>query len=181
MGRSSYWNKSQSVAVATLFLSCLSAAPAFAACTLSSPTSWTGTAGNWFGGGNWDNSDPNSASTNVCITNGTSGTPSTVALNNTAVINSLQLGANNTLNISNQEVQVNGNSIINDGQITMNGGGGQNSFLLLYNTGTTTLSGAGSLTLAPAVGGGNAYVFSEVGALTLNNSSNILGAGVLGD
>ena len=181
MAFSSYRNRVQSAAFAALFLSSLSAVPVFAACTLSSPTSWTGTTGNWFGGGNWDNTDPNNAATNVCITNGTvSATQRSVSLNNTAVINNLQLAANNSLTIPNQQLQVNGASIINDGQIALNGGGGGNAYVLLYNTGATTLSGAGSLTLTTAVGGGNTIVQSEVGAMTLNNSSNILGAGSLG-
>ncbi len=64
--------------------------------------------------------------------------------------------------------------------MTLNGGGGANGFLLLNQS--LALSGKGTLTLATAGGGGEAYIEQAVGGLTLTNvDSTIQGAGVVGN
>src|SRR2546427_9392961 len=104
-----------------LALLCFATSPAYAQCTLSSPSTWN-IAGNgtWNTGGDWNPAGvPNSTTTNVCITNGTS----TVTLDISPNIANLQLASGNALDMTgNVALTVNGNSIINAGAITMNGG-----------------------------------------------------------
>ena len=126
-------------------------------------------------GADWTSGEPNSAATNVCITNGTS----TVTLNTDATVADLQLASGNTLTTDlGTELIVAGTQIINAGNIAINGGGGSNSLLLLDNN--VTLSGGGTLTLSTASGGGTAIIYQAVGGLTLTNQSTIQGAGVIG-
>src|SRR5215468_7272154 len=114
--------------VGLVTLLCLAPASVHAQCTLSSPSTWN-IAGNgtWSTAGDWNPAGaPNSTTTNVCITNGTS----TVTLDISPSIANLQLASGNTLNMTgNVALTVNGTSIINAGAISMNGGNGTNTFL----------------------------------------------------
>lgn len=116
---------------------------------------------------------------NTCITNGTVGTPTVVNLTNTVgQVNSLQVGANNTLNVgNNSELFVNGTQIINNGAINVSAAA--NNAILVLNS-STTLSGAGALTLSTS-GAGGAFIQQGVGGVTLTNQSTIQGAGVIGN
>ncbi len=158
------------------------AGPASAACTLASPTSWTDGNSNWNTGSNWSTGTvPNGAGTNVCITNGTLGTPTTVTFDTgfTANVDSLQVDPNNTLNMSlNSTLITNGSQIINGGNIVINAGSGFNTLLEL--DASTTLSGGGTVTLTS--GFGNAIILQGVGGVTLTNADNtIQGTGLVGD
>ena len=155
---------------------------AFGQCTLSSPDSWqsTGT-GSWTNGGSWSGGVPTS-STNACITNGSSGSPTIVnGVGNPGVVASLQLGGFDTLNITGTSgqnyMQVYGTQIINNGQINVSAGS-SNALMFIWNN--TTLSGAGTLTLSTS-GGGGAYIGQQQGGHTLTNQSTIDGAGNIGD
>jgi fibronectin-binding autotransporter adhesin len=166
------------VVLSIIALILLSAASAFGQCTLGGATVWNlGANGSWNTAGNWNPPTvPNGATTNVCITDGSS----TVTLNTSPNIASLQLAARNVLNFDMGEtLTVNGAQIINGGAINVNGGGNTNTFLTLANS--ATLSGAGTLTLATTTtgGGGNAYITGN--GETLTNSSTIVGAGLIGD
>lgn len=142
-------------------------------CTLSSPDSWqTSGTGQWLTGSNWSGGVPTS-STNTCITNGTSGTPTVVNLasgSGAGTVNSLQLGGFDTVNLSGHNLEVFGTQIINDGQINVASG------TVLFLDGSTTLSGAGTITLTP---GG--FIGTQIGGGTLTNQSTIDGAGNIGD
>jgi hypothetical protein len=151
---------------------------AFAAgCTLTGTLStWAlGANGNWSTPAtNWSPSGaPNSSSNNVCITDGTS----TVTLDTSPSIASLQLASGNTLNVGNNDFSVYGPQIINAGQINLNAGSGD-SVLILY--GNTTLSGTGVLTLS-ANTAGNAIIEQGTSGLTLTNQSTIQGEGIIGN
>jgi fibronectin-binding autotransporter adhesin len=140
-------------------------------CTLSSPTSWqTSGSGQWLTGSNWSGGVPTS-STNACITNGTSGTRTVVNLAGGAgTVNSLQLGGFDTVNFSDHGLEVFGTQIINDGQINMASG------TVLFLDGSTTLSGAGTITESAG-----AFIGTQIGGGTLTNQSTIQGAGNIGD
>src|SRR5690349_18536831 len=126
-----------------------------AQCTLTSPTTWN-IAGNgtWSTNGDWNPAVfPNSGSTNVCITNGTS----TVTLDTSASVADLQLASGNTLTTDlGTQLTVFGAQILNAGQLVLNGGGGANTFLTLDNS--VTLSGGGTVTLNVAGGGGSTFI-----------------------
>jgi fibronectin-binding autotransporter adhesin len=169
MVRLSYRNKTQLIASATLFLACLSAGQAFAACTLSSPDTWNGSLSNdWSTGGNWDGGVPGGV-TNACITNATNNP---VTLNSGGSVASLQLGGANSLNL-NATLSMSGPSLINDGAIALGSA--------LELTGNVTLSGAGTLTMngisSPTSGG---QIGTNGGGWTLNNQSTIQGSGLIG-
>jgi fibronectin-binding autotransporter adhesin len=144
-----------------------SAAPAFAdTCTLSgTPSVWSlGASGNWSVAGNWAPSgEPNSSSTNVCIVDNTS----TVTLNVSATIASLQIASGNSLDMANT-LFVNGPSISNGGTITVPG-------TTLQFEGSTTLSGGGTVQMSS-----DAFVNESTSGLTLSNASTIEGTGQLG-
>jgi len=148
-------------------------AVAFGQCTLASPDSWqTSGTGQWLTGSNWSGGVPTS-STNTCITNGTSGTPAVVNLasgSGAGTVNSLQLGGFDTVNLSGHNLEVFGTQITNDGKINVASG---RAFFL---DGSTTLSGGGTITIAP---GG--FIGTQIGGGTLTNQSTIDGAGNIGD
>jgi len=155
---------------------------AFGQCTLASPDSWhsTGT-GSWTNAGNWSGGVPTS-STNVCITNGSSGSPTVVnGVGNPGVVASLQLGGFDTLNITGTSgqnyMQVYGTQIINNGQINVSAGS-SNALMFIWNN--TTLSGTGTLTLS-TTGGGTAFIGQQQSGFSLTNQSTIDGAGNIGD
>jgi len=156
---------------------------AFGQCTLASPDSWhTSGTGQWTNAGNWSGGVPTS-STNVCITNGSSGSPTVVnGVGNPGVVASLQLGGFDTLNITGTSgqnyMQVYGTQIINAGQINLSAGG-SNALMFIWNN--TTLSGAGTVTLSTTGGGGTAYIGQQAAGHTLTNQSTIDGAGNIGD
>jgi hypothetical protein len=156
---------------------------AFGQCTLSSPDSWqTSGTGQWNTGSNWSGGVPTS-STNTCITNGTSGTPTVVnGVGNPGVVASLQLGGFDTLNITGTSgqnyMQVYGTQIINNGQINVSAGS-SNALMFIWNN--TTLLGTGTLTLSTTGGGGTAYIGQQQAGHTLTNQSTIDGAGNIGD
>jgi len=155
--------------------------PVLAQCSFpGAVSSWTDGSGNWSNSGSWNNGVPNSSGTSVCINNGTAGAPSVVNLDMNASINDLQLGSYDTLNFNlGTQLVVYGTQIVNDGQINVNGGGGANTYLYFANN--TTLSGAGTLTLSTASGGGEAYLEQLGGNYTLTNESTIQGAGYVGN
>src|SRR5215470_6496208 len=109
---------------------------AYSQCTLAGASSWNATSGNWNVDTNWSPSGvPNSSGTNVCLTNGTAGTPASTVLNISVSIASLQLGSNNSLNINNGLVlDTFGTQIINAGAITLNGGAGANGILNIHTS-----------------------------------------------
>jgi len=150
-------------------LALLIAAPAGAACILGSPATWNIPGnGSWSTDADWNPMTfPNSASTNVCITNGSS----TVTLDTTASVASLQLGSGNGLTLqAGTTLLPHGPQIINDGNLTVSGGG------TLIEVGTVTLSGGGMLTLNTTSGGGAAVILT---AGSFTNQSTIQGAGVI--
>ena len=151
---------------------------AYAQCgSLAGPSTSAVPAGGDFNtAGTWSAGSPNSA-TNACIIN---AGPTLVTLGPSAVgnVNSLQLGSNNTLNLlNNSQLNVFGTQIINNGAIGLNAGA--NNAVLLMET-STTLSGAGVLTLSQS-GGGAAVIEQAVGGLALTNASTIQGAGTIGN
>ena len=152
-------------------------ATAFGQCTLASPDSWqhTGT-GTWTTAGNWSGGVPTS-STNACITNGTSGSPTVVNLTSFSEVNNLQLGGFNTLNVnSGAGLGVNGTQIINNGQINVTSGGLGAEIQL---ESSATLSGTGTVTLSTP--GTHLASFGQgTAGHTLTNQSTIDGAGEIG-
>ena len=125
------------------------------------------------------------SSTNACITNGSSGSPTVVNVTGIlAEVNNLQLGGFNTLNINSSAsvsggLQVNGTQIINNGQIDLNAGA-HNAGIQLESASGATLSGAGTLTLSTS-GAGLAYLGQTSAGHTLTNQSTIDGAGQIGN
>lgn len=172
-----------SAALSVIVVVAVSGVRGYGQCTLSSPSQWNVASGNWSVAGDWAPSGvPNSATTSVCLTNGTSGTPATTMLDISAAVGDLQLGSFNALNISTGlSLTLDGATVSNAGAINLNGGGGANSFLLIGSD--ATLSGGGTLTLATSSsGGGNAIIQQNVSGLTLNNANNtIRGNGVIGN
>lgn len=156
-----------------------SSAIAFGQCTLASPDSWqTSGTGQWTNAGNWSGGVPTS-STNACITNGTSGSPTVVNTTGTFFgnVNNLQLGGFNTLNInSNVGLGVNGTQIINNGQINVTAGAAGAEIQL---ESSATLSGAGTITLSTP-GTHLASIGQGTAGHTLTNQSTIDGAGEIG-
>jgi hypothetical protein len=167
----------------SLVVFCFYSAMAFGQCTLASPDSWhTSGTGQWTNAGNWSGGLPTSV-TNVCITNGTSGTPTVVnGVGNPGEVASLQLGSFDTLNITGTSgqnfLQVYGSQIINNGQINVSAGN-SNALIFIWNS-NTTLSGAGTLTLSTS-GSGGAYIGQQQAGMSLTNQSTIDGAGNIGD
>ena len=149
-----------------------------ATCTLSSPDTWShGANGNWSVAGNWSSGVPNSASTNTCITDGSS----TVTLNIAASVGDLQLASGNILNFNgNTQLSVNGTQILNAGVINVNGGGNTNTYLYLPTN--VALSGGGTVNLSTTTtgGGGNAYLELQNSGTVLDNVDNtIAGEGIV--
>lgn len=134
--------------------------------------------GLWSNASNWSGGVPTSSS-NVLITG--TGTAASVTEDTNSTINNLTLGTGNTLNTNtNIQLTVDGGSISNAGAITVNGGAATNSEL--YLGASTTLSGAGTLTLSTTTaGGGNTYLTDSVSGITLTNQSTIQGDGIVGN
>src|SRR5271165_3834478 len=149
-----------------------SAAPAFAACTLTSPSTWSfGASGDWNTGGHWTPSGvPNSSSTNVCIVD-------TVSLDVSVSVASLQLALGNGLNVNAGEtLNIFGPSFLNAGAFAINGASGN---AIVNIDGNTSLSGGGTLTLNSGAGGS---AFLRGSGTTLTNVDNtIQGSGEIGD
>ena len=157
----------------------LAAASAVAQCTLSSPDTWShGSSSNWNNGTNWSGGVPNSSSTNVCITDGSS----TVTLDTNVSVASLQLASGNALDFNpGTQIILYGSQILNAGQININGGGNSNSYLYMQGGATTTLSGGGTLNLSTTTtgGGGNAYLYFQNGTTLVNVDNTIQGDGII--
>jgi hypothetical protein len=141
-----------------------------------------GSSGDWSVATDWstgvvpNNGTPSGATYNVDIVDGVS----TVTLDMNATISGLTTASGNTLAIADgQTLAVVGPTIANGGSIQVNGGAGNNAILDI--AGNVTLSGAGTLTLSSATGGGDAYIQQASGGLTLTNSSTIQGAGIIGN
>src|ERR1700722_2516221 len=171
----------------SLALLCLSAVPAFGQCgSLAAPfDTAVASGGNFNVAGTWVTNTgasvvPNSTF-NTCIVNGTSAAPATVFINSTnsgSVLN-LQVGANNTLSLTSfTGLGVNGTQIINDGSINLTAAGGYKAEFSLADN--TTLSGAGTVTLSSTTGGAALLNDALNNSVTLSNSSNIVGGGVIG-
>jgi len=157
------------MAILAITLSCLAGLLCLAPGpeTAWAQSSWNDGNSNWNTAGNWSPvGGPNSSTTDVSITNGTSSTPTTVTLDVSPSIQNLMLANYNTLSFGlSQTLFVYGTSISNDGQITINGGGGSKTDLVLENN--VTLSGAGTLTMTVAGGGGSSFIEQGLGGLTL--------------
>jgi hypothetical protein len=147
-------------------------AAADAACTLTSPTTWTlGSSGSWTVDGNWTPATfPNSSSTNVCVVDGVS----TVTLSTaSASVDNLQVDSGNGITIFEGSLSVSGSQLINAGAITVSPGGGNSNLNIAGNN--VTLSGGGTISL----GGGGAIIS---GNNTLTNADNtIQGTGIIGN
>src|SRR5262249_28720165 len=75
---------------------------AYGQCRLTEAYGWNVTQGNWNVATNRSSSGvPNSSGTNVCVMNGTAGTPANAVLNIGVSTTDLQLGSNNSLSINN--------------------------------------------------------------------------------
>src|SRR3974390_523331 len=95
--RSLFVAKTLTLAALVLAVMALSQPAALAQCTLTSPDTWShGSSSNWNNGGNWSGGVPNSSSTNVCITDGSSA----VTLDLNASVASLQLASGNALDFN---------------------------------------------------------------------------------
>ncbi|HMD98112.1 MAG TPA: hypothetical protein VKM93_12395, partial [Terriglobia bacterium] len=171
--------------VALLAVACFSAPAAFCQCTLSGTVStWNGGNSNWNNGSNWSPTGvPNSSSTSVCITDGTS----TVTLDTTPTLANLQLASGNTLTTGlGIYFFVKGSKIINAGNIAINGGSGSLFKDSSMQVGIVTLLGGGTVTLstgnAASYPNNLALIQGLVSGATLTNVDNtIQGEGIVGD
>jgi fibronectin-binding autotransporter adhesin len=163
----------------------VSAGSASAACTLSSPVSWTGASGAWTTGSNWSGGTyPNSAATNACITTSASDT---ITLGSNATVGNLQTGPADTLTIGpGGHLTVAGTQYVGSGNLKISAGGGQDAILSISNN--VMLSGhvlstgvlPTTITLSSGSGGGTAYIRGA--GHTLTSYDNVIqGAGVIGD
>jgi fibronectin-binding autotransporter adhesin len=149
------------VALIALFFCPLSA---FAQCTIS----WSGGAsGSWDTAGNWTPAGPPSGSSNTCITTANSS----VTINGGDATDNLTLGATDSLGLGAGETLTVGGNISNAGTINLST---PSYGIQLILNGTTTLSGAGTITL----GNGNGNEIDGSGTLT--NQSTIQGGGYIG-
>ncbi|HEY6343447.1 MAG TPA: PEP-CTERM sorting domain-containing protein [Bryobacteraceae bacterium] len=158
-----------------IVLTLLSAASAFGQCGSLLAPSTTANAGaqDFNTAADWSSGAPNST-TNACIINGSTVT---LAANQTGDVGNLQVNAGNTLNLSNNtDLFPFGGQIINGGAI--NAQATVNDAIIGLEA-STTLSGAGTLTLSETTG--LAIIQQQQGGLTLNNQSNIVGAGLIGN
>ncbi len=147
---------------AIAILTLLNAAPASAQVTWQANT----TPFNWSNSADWSgNVVPNSSTTSVAITDGTS----TVTFSPPETVANLALASGNTLTWGGGggTLTVAGTSISNNGTISVGDGN-----ILIGNA--VTLSGSGTVTLGPGV-------INASGALTLTNQSNIQGSGQIGN
>lgn len=142
----------------------------FAQCSLSGAIQWNASSGTWSTPSNWAGGVvPDSSSTNVCLTNGSA----TTNLDGNRSVASLQIGASNSLTLNNgTQLNMNGPSLINAGSMTLGQGGGS---AYLYLTGSTKISGGGTLTLT-----NSSYIFGTGGALLENAGNTIQGSGFIG-
>ncbi|HXZ14998.1 MAG TPA: hypothetical protein VEH77_03355, partial [Roseiarcus sp.] len=147
-----------------------------AACTLSPVVTWSlGASSDWNTAGNWTPSGvPNSSSTNVCIVDGVS----TVALDTSPSVASLQLASGNTLVISSGErLDIFGPSLVNAGAIQITAG---TNNAQLSTDGPVSLTGGGTVTLSNSATN-EAYIAQAVGSSPLTNVDNtIQGFGNIG-
>lgn len=114
-------------------------------CAMAQTETWNGGSGDWNVGTNWTPMGvPNGSTFDVVIT-GSSGTPSSVTLDNLSpVIQNLSLDSFSTLSIiSGQSLFVTGPSITNAGQVNV----GNATLYADINGGTVTLSGGGAVNL----------------------------------
>lgn len=133
--------------------------------------------GSWGTATNWNtNLVPNSPTTDVSISNGTS----VVTLNISPQIRDLTLGAGNQITFGNlQTLSVFGN-INNQGELFVNQTGSSGSTTLLAAA-DTTLSGLGTLRLSRRANSGNARLNSATGvSITQSSGHTITGAGIIG-
>jgi hypothetical protein len=174
-------------ALGVFAIACLSIAPAFGQCgSLPAPSDTAvASGGNFNVAGTWVTNTgatvvPNSTY-NTCIVNGTLASPGTVYMvstNSGSVLN-LQVGANNTLSLTSfTGLGVYGTQIINNGSINLTAAGGYEAGLSL--NASTTLSGAGTLTLSSTTGGAAVLGDALNSSVTLTNASNIVGGGDIG-
>jgi len=141
-------------------------------CALAQTETWNGGTGNWNVAGNWTpNGVPNSPTTNVVIT-GTSGTPSSVTLNNLGTtIQNLSLDSFSTLISGGGYLAVAGSTITNAGQINV----GVASTLYIESS-TCTFSGGGTVNL-----GNNSSIQGLSSTPSLVNQDNMIqGQGTFG-
>ncbi len=171
-----------------LALACLgvSGGPALAGtCSLLSPATWAlGADGDWSTGASWSGGAfPNSASTNVCITDGAS----TVTLDVSATVGSLQIATGNKLTTGlGANLTVAGSQIIDAGNFNINAGQGHSTILKIgadasLTGGNSTNINFTDMTLNPNDGNGAAYVRGAGHTLTIASHNGIQGSGFIGD
>ncbi|MGH9747651.1 MAG: Ig-like domain-containing protein [Candidatus Acidiferrales bacterium] len=149
------------------------------------PTACTGTTTNWLGGtGNWSNGAmwstgvaPNSSGTNVCIDDG-NGATSVVTLDINVSVGTLTIDSGDSLIIGDGQAFTVAGNISNAGAIQVNSA---TNNTLLEISGSVTLSGGGTLTLAES--GTHTALINEASAnSTLTNFDNtIQGVGQIGN
>jgi len=166
--------------VALLLVACFWTPAALGQCTLSGPVStWNDGNSNWNNGSNWSPMGvPNSPSTSVCITDGTSK----VTLDTTPTLANLQLASGNTLTVSpGESLYVDGSQIINAGNIAINAGNQETELLVR----SVSLQGGGTVTLSTSSAASYpnyALIETSLDGSTLTNVDNtIQGEGIIGD
>ncbi len=137
-------------------------------CAMAQTETWNGGSGDWNVGTNWTPMGvPNGSTFDVVIT-GSSGTPSSVTLDNLSpVIQNLSLDSFSTLSIiSGQSLFVTGPSITNAGQVNV----GNATLYADINGGTVTLSGGGAVNLTDP----SAEIRGNYGNETVVNTNNTI-------
>jgi hypothetical protein len=139
---------------------------------------WTGGAGDWSNASMWTAGLPN-ASDNALIVN---SKVSPVTLDINATIHNLSIGSHDSLSFNpGTSLAVDGGTISNAGKIVITGGNNANTVLSLGAN--TTLSGAGTVTLAyNGSEAGAGFIEQGTSGVTLTNVDNTIdGTGVIGN
>src|SRR5271157_4135676 len=164
--------------VVLLALVCFSTPAARGQCQLQNADTWFASqSGLWSNGNNWSGGSPNDQSTNVCITDGTSG----VTLDMNASVADLQLASGNLLTVGGgNSLSIYGSQLINAGQITIQASSsysGANAYLNFDNGLETTLSGGGTVTLVSDIATAHLSLANNGAGTILYNYDTIQGVG----
>jgi fibronectin-binding autotransporter adhesin len=138
---------------------------------------WNGTAGDgqWTTAGNWSAGVPSSGD---AVTIGTTTAAVSLANNQTGAFGTLTLSnSGDSLTVDNNALLQASGNISNAGTITMSGTGNSTQ---LYLENSLTLSGGGTVNLNSTNGSYTGYIDGVAGS-TLTTSSNITGAGTVGN
>lgn len=153
-------------------------------CSLALPVSWAlGGSGLWANAANWSSGAvPNSPTTNVCITDG----QSTVTLDESVSVGSLQLAQGNTLStLPGVNFAIAGPQFVNESNLQVNASNRSNSILSI--TKDVELSDpegyfeVGGFVTLNSTGAGTAYIRGAGHTLTIDPHNTIQGSGVIGD